>query len=170
MTVSRPKADKGRFDLHEIKRLLEMIERSPITEFELVDKDLKIRISKNGSEPTVRAMVSPHVVPLAVAHATAPAAAVESPPAPAEARRAQLVEIKSPMVGTFYRAPGPDAEPYVHIGDMIEPGRVLCVVEAMKLMNELEAEVHGRIVEICAENAQPVEFGQVLFRVESGAA
>ncbi len=70
------------------------------------------------------------------------------------------------MVGTFYRAPSPDADPYVRVGDIVEPGKVLCIIEAMKLMNEIEAEVKGRIVDIVAENAQPVEFGQVMFRIE----
>jgi acetyl-CoA carboxylase biotin carboxyl carrier protein len=81
-----------------------------------------------------------------------------------------LHEIKSPMVGTFYRASSPDAEAYVRVGDMVENGRVLCIVEAMKLMNEIESEIRGRIVDILVENAQPVEFGQVLFRVDTTAA
>ena len=80
-----------------------------------------------------------------------------------------LVEVKSPMVGTMYRAPAPDAEPYIRVGDKVEQGKVLCIVEAMKLMNELESEVSGRVVEICVENAQPVEFGQVLFRIDTAA-
>ncbi|HEB83698.1 MAG TPA: acetyl-CoA carboxylase biotin carboxyl carrier protein, partial [Bacteroidetes bacterium] len=75
-------------------------------------------------------------------------------------------EIKSPMVGTFYRSPAPDAEPYIRIGDKITPGQVLCIVEAMKLMNEIEADVSGRVVEILVENGDPVEFGQVMFRID----
>ena len=104
-------------------------------------------------------MPMPHFVPAAPGPAAAPAAA----PAPA-ARR--LIEVKSPMVGTFYRAPEPGAEPYAKVGSRISAGQTLCIIEAMKIMNELEAEVSGTIREVLVEDAQPVEFGQVLFRVE----
>ena len=167
MTGPRPKVERGRIELHDIKKLIEMIERSPITEFELVEKDLKIRISKNGTAPSaVHAMPAP----IAAMHLPAPAtaAAEVAPPVP-EVKPPQIHEVKSPMVGTFYRAPSPDAEPYVRIGDVVEPGKVLCILEAMKLMNEFEAEVRGKIVDILVENAQPVEFGQVLFRIDTGA-
>jgi acetyl-CoA carboxylase biotin carboxyl carrier protein len=164
MAVSRPKVEKSHFDLQEIKKLIELIERSPITEFELVEKDLRVRISKNGGgTPAVRELITPTVVQAAPAAATEPAPPV-APPKP------QLHEVKSPMVGTFYRSPSPDADPYVRTGDSVEPGKVLCIVEAMKLMNELECEVRGRIAEILVENAQPVEFGQVLFRIDTSAA
>ena len=163
MAVSRPKVEKSRFDLQEIKKLIELIERSPITEFELVAKDLRVRISKNGGGvPAIREVL----VPAAVVQ-TAPVAAVA---APAAEPQKQLYELKSPMVGTFYRSPSPDADPYVRVGDNVEPGKVLCIVEAMKLMNELECEVRGRIVEILIENVQPVEFGQILFRIDTSAA
>jgi len=76
--------------------------------------------------------------------------------------------VESPMVGTFYRAPAPDAPPYVEVGDRVEKGQTLCILEAMKLMNELEAEVAGEIREICVQNAEPVEYGQVLFRIDTG--
>ncbi|HEY3294318.1 MAG TPA: acetyl-CoA carboxylase biotin carboxyl carrier protein [bacterium] len=157
-------------ELQDIKKLIEMIEKSPITEFELVDKELKIRISKNGvANSAVHMMPAPAMTVAAPAApvAAAPAAPVAAPPA--DSKR-QLHEIKSPMVGTFYRAPSPDAEPYVRMGDTVEPGKVICIVEAMKLMNELESEVRGRIVEIVVENAQPVEFGQILFRVDTSVA
>ena len=163
MAVSRPKVEKSRFDLREIKKLIELIERSPITEFELVEKDLRVRISKNGGGmPAARELMMP-----AVAQA-APTAAEPTPPiAPP---KPQLHEVKSPMVGTFYHSPSPDADPYVRTGDSVEPGKVLCIVEAMKLMNELECEVRGRIAEILVENTQPVEFGQILFRIDTSAA
>ncbi|MYG81935.1 MAG: acetyl-CoA carboxylase biotin carboxyl carrier protein, partial [Gemmatimonadetes bacterium] len=94
------------------------------------------------------------------AEASAPAGdAAESP-------SADLVDVTSPMVGTFYRAPSPEAPPYVDVGAKVAAGDVLCVIEAMKLMNELECEVSGRIVEICADNAEPVDYGQLLFRVD----
>jgi len=170
MATTRPKTEKSRIELQEIKKLIEMIEKSPISEFELVDKDLKIRISKNGTNASPMHVVSAPALPMAAAPAT-----VVSVPAPMPGGEAvtetrhQLLEVKSPMVGTFYRAPSPDAEPYVRVGDSVEPGKVLCIVEAMKLMNELECEVKGRVVEIVVENAQPVEFGQVLFRVDTRA-
>ena len=87
-------------------------------------------------------------------------------PAPAAEDTGNLVEIKSPMVGTFYAAPAPDADPYVSVNEKISTGQVVCIVEAMKLMNEIESEVSGRVVKILAENAKPVEFGQVLFLVD----
>jgi acetyl-CoA carboxylase biotin carboxyl carrier protein len=171
MTVSRPKTERSRLDLQEIKRLIELIERSPITEFELVEKDLRIRISKNGSAVAAVHEVAMPVAPLPVAPAASPAPAPTAEPvAPAAEPQKQLHEVKSPMVGTFYRSPSPDADPYVRVGDPVEPGKVLCIVEAMKLMNELECEVRGRIVEILVENAQPVEFGQPLFRIDTSSA
>ncbi|MCB1059602.1 MAG: acetyl-CoA carboxylase biotin carboxyl carrier protein [Calditrichaeota bacterium] len=160
-------------ELTEIQKLIRMIERSPINEFELVENDLKIRISKNSSNGTVTVaslpqapMMAPMGYPqqaaLQAPQATVSAAAPSEPKAPS----ANVVEVKAPMVGTFYRAPSPDAEPYVRVGDVVEPGKVLCIVEAMKLMNEIEAEFKGKVVDVLLENAQPVEFGQVMFRIE----
>lgn len=169
MASARPKSEKGRLELQEIKKLIEMIERSPITEFELVDKDLRIRISKNGRETTPVVAAQAVALPAAAPVPVVPLGDGAAPSGPAPAKSASIYEVKSPMVGTLYRAPAPDAEPYVRVGDMVEAGKVLCIVEAMKLMNELECEVSGRIVEICAENAQPVEFAQVLFRIDTSA-
>ncbi len=146
-------------DINEVKKLIKLVERSKITELELFEKGSKIRISKNGSSAAQSQMMAP-MMPAAT---SAPEAAV--PTAPVETP-ANIVEIRSPMVGTFYRSPSPDAEPYIMLGDAIEPGKVLCIIEAMKLMNEIEAEVSGKITEIPAENGQPVEYDQVLFRVE----
>jgi acetyl-CoA carboxylase biotin carboxyl carrier protein len=171
MAAPRPKTEKSRLELQEIKKLIEMIEKSPITEFELVDKELKIRISKNGSTASAVHMIPAPAMPVAAAPAAAiPASTPEVAPAARPETGRQLVEVKSPMVGTFYRAPSPDAEPYIRTGDLVEPGKVLCIVEAMKLMNELECEVRGRVAEILIENAHPVEFGQVLFRIDTSAA
>jgi acetyl-CoA carboxylase biotin carboxyl carrier protein len=171
MAVTRPKTERSHLDLREIKKLIEMIEKSPVTDFELVDRDLKIRISKNGAgSAALHAVLAPSLPAAAPVVVPATPSAIEAPPPAPEAYKPQLFEVKSPMVGTFYRAPAPDADPYVRVGDMVEPGKVLCIVEAMKLMNELECEVRGRIVEVLVENAQPVEFGQALFRIDSGAA
>ncbi|MBL0060373.1 MAG: acetyl-CoA carboxylase biotin carboxyl carrier protein [bacterium] len=160
-------------DIGEIQKLIRMIERSPINEFELVENDLKIRISKNGASGSVTMVSAPQMPAMAPMGYAAPApmmqpAAASSVPTAAvvPATSANIVEIKAPMVGTFYRAPSPDADPYVRVGDVIEPGKVLCIIEAMKLMNEIEAEFKGRVVDVMAENAQPVEFGQVMFRIE----
>jgi acetyl-CoA carboxylase biotin carboxyl carrier protein len=152
-------------DLNDVKRLIKLVERSKITELEIFEKGSKIRISKDGSSPAHAHMPAP-----VVQAAPAPAPTPEAAPAPApevpEEKPANILEVRSPMVGTFYRAPAPDAEPYVRVGEPIEPGKVLCIVEAMKLMNEIEAEVAGKIMEILVENAQAVEYDQVLFRVE----
>ncbi|MBU1707745.1 acetyl-CoA carboxylase biotin carboxyl carrier protein [bacterium] len=154
-------------DIREIQRLIKMVERSEITEFEIEEEGLKIRISKqsNHSEPTIiygsspMSMATPQLLG---AQSTEPSHAE-----PTTAPKAGIIEVKSPMVGTFYRSPSPDAEAYVHVGDHVEPGRVLCILEAMKLMNEIEAEVSGTITEILTENTQPVEFGQILFRIDT---
>jgi acetyl-CoA carboxylase biotin carboxyl carrier protein len=127
-----------------------------------------VRVSKagHGAGNASGPVVVTSAVPLA-----APAAAAPSGAAPAHAAPAgpALLEIKSPMVGTFYKSPEPGAEPYVKNGTRVAPGQVVCIIEAMKIMNEIESEVQGVIREVCVENAQPVEFGQVLFRVDPHA-
>jgi acetyl-CoA carboxylase biotin carboxyl carrier protein len=124
-----------------------------------------VRVSKAGS---VSGASGPVVVtaaaPAGAAPAGAPAAA--APPSAAAAPVSALLEIKSPMVGTFYKAPEPGAEAYAKVGTRVASGQVVCIIEAMKIMNEIEAEVQGVVREVCVENAQPVEFGQVLFRVD----
>jgi len=109
------------------------------------------------------------VVAQAPAASLAAGAPAGVPAAPAGPPKAQLVEIKSPMVGTFYSAPEPGAPPYVKVGSRVAVGQVVCIIEAMKIMNEIEAEVSGLVREVCVENAQPVEFGQPLFRVDPHA-
>jgi acetyl-CoA carboxylase biotin carboxyl carrier protein len=127
-----------------------------------------VRVSKSGhgtgnaSGPVVVTSAAP-VAPFPAAAPGGAAAAHAAPAGPA------LLEIKSPMVGTFYKSPEPGAEPYVKNGTRVAPGQVVCIIEAMKIMNEIESEVQGVIREVCVENAQPVEFGQVLFRVDSHA-
>lgn len=153
-----------------IKKLIRLVEESEIESLEISSWGRKIRItqklaaSSNGHSHAPAVMHAPPPVPVAVA----PAASAGAPAAPAAESSADtgLVEIKSPMVGTFYAAPAPDADPYVSLNEKISVGQVVCIVEAMKLMNEIESEVAGRIVKITAENAKPVEFGQVLFLVD----
>lgn len=155
-----------------IKKLIRLVEESEIESLEVTRWGRKISIKKrfeaksNGHSdaPAVIAPVAavPSAPPVAAA-AAAPAVPV-APVAPAGT--SQFVEVKSPMVGTFYAAPSPDAPQYVSVNERITVGQVVCIVEAMKLMNEIESEVSGRVVEILAENAKPVEFGQVLFRID----
>jgi acetyl-CoA carboxylase biotin carboxyl carrier protein len=145
-------------DIALVKELLALLDNSSATTIEIRKGFTTYRVSREAHQ-AAPSMPGPHFVPAAPGTPAAPAAA----PAPAAPR---LIEVKSPMVGTFYRAPEPGAEPYVKAGSRVGPGQTLCIIEAMKIMNELEAEVSGTIREVLVEDSQPVEFGQVLFRVE----
>lgn len=155
--------------IREIKDLIKIVDESEITEFILEDQSggVKITIRKPSAAvpvaaPPVVAATAPEASPTAKAVTEGQAVAGEED----EFSDPKYATIKAPMVGTFYRAPSPDAEPYVKVGDHVELGQALCIIEAMKLMNEIESEVKGRIVKILVENAQPVEYGQSLFVVE----
>jgi len=159
-------------NFEEIKELVEIIATRNVNEFELERAGIKIRISKN--QPVAAAAAPAPVIsltPPAVGGAPAPVsqppatAPAESVSAPAEAEEEGLLLVKSPMVGTFYSAPSPESPAYVKPGDEVSPGKVLCIVEAMKLMNEIECEVSGTIVKLYPENGQPVEFGESLFSI-----
>lgn len=154
-------------DIKDLKVLVKMITETDITEFELENADEKISIKRGASPEFIhyqpQAPVAP--TPYPPMHHPAASAATEVAPAPAPAEKGQ--KIASPIVGSFYRAPAPEAAPYVEVGQVVEKGQVLCIVEAMKLMNEIEAEFRCKIVKICKENAQPVEFGEALFIVEA---
>jgi acetyl-CoA carboxylase biotin carboxyl carrier protein len=146
-------------DVEKIRAIIEALERTDITKFEYQDDEERLVIRRG------RGAVTATVTPIAAT--PAPVAAVA--PAPAEKVEAEKKPghiVTSPFVGTFYRAPSPESPPYVDIGQMVQKGQTLCIVEAMKLMNEIEAEVSGRIAEIFVENGEPVEFGQPLFRIE----
>ena len=165
-------------DLSFLKRLIEAVESSDIDTLEISRWATKIRISKSPSVVYGGNAIGAPQLSVSAERNSGKAAASEGRAEAAEAERAEeaaakeaaakeaLTEVTSPMVGTFYRAPAPDAEPYVEVGDHVKTGQTLCILEAMKLMNELESEVSGTIREICVENAEPVEYGQVLFRVE----
>jgi len=166
-------------DLDWIRRLIDMVDESGIDSLEISRFGTRVRIAKSPSIHVTGGAAAPAALPTAVANPGAAIAAAAAPgaapaahaaeverEAPAEDAAAGLIEVSSPMVGTFYRAPAPDAPPYVETGDRVAKGQTLCILEAMKLMNELESEVAGTIREICVENAEPVEFGQVLFRIE----
>ena len=153
-------------DIKDIKAIIDLMKKNSVSEFELEKQDFKIRLKRgiNGGSgsasdevPTVT-YVQPAVAIPAVA-AAAPAPAAVAAPASTE------VEIKSPMIGTFYRAPSPEAGPYVEVGTEVSPETVVCIVEAMKVMNEIKAETKGVITQVLVENAKPVEFGQPLFKV-----
>ncbi len=156
-------------DVKDLKLLIKMITETDITEFEMDNSDEKIVI-RRGSRTEYVAVSAPAPVyaptPAPAAPAVPAAAAAVPTAAPAAAVAEKGETINSPIVGTFYRAPAPDAAPYVEVGQVVEKGQVLCIVEAMKLMNEIEAEYRCKIVKICKENAQAVEFGDPLFVIE----
>jgi len=152
-------------DIKDLKTLIKMVTETDITEFELENAEDKVVI-KRGCAVAAPQFQMPQAVPYPYQ-----AAAPVAPAAPAAAAAPAAVQeageaVTSPIVGTFYRAPAPDAPPYVEVGQVVEKGEVLCIVEAMKLMNEIEAEFRCKIVKICKENAQPVEYGDQLFIVE----
>jgi acetyl-CoA carboxylase biotin carboxyl carrier protein len=142
--------------LKEIRALLELLQEYGLTEVEVERGGDRVRLRREIGVP------SPGPAPVAAA-ALAPATSAETA---REAPRPDLVTIEAPMVGTFYRAPAPDAEPFVREGDVVKRGQALCIIEAMKLMNEIESKVAGRVVRVLAENGQPVEYGQALFLIE----
>ncbi|HEX5577710.1 MAG TPA: acetyl-CoA carboxylase biotin carboxyl carrier protein [Gemmatimonadaceae bacterium] len=153
-------------DLRYVKKLLEMIDASSVNTIEITsDKGLRIRVSKNSARGAVQ-MVAPQMAqPMAAPAPAAPAAPAEPAHKP-EPARSNFLEVKSPMVGTYYSAPEPGAKPYLSVGDRISKGQILCIIEAMKIMNEIESEFDGVVKEILAQNAHPVEYGQVLLRID----
>ena len=157
-------------DLEFIERLIRAFDASGVDALEIERGGTRVKLSKTPPSMSIPAFPSTFAAtPAQSPLAAAPAAGTDESRAPEKAPPASLsnlLEITSPMVGTFYRAPAPDAPPYVEPGRRVAPGDTLCIIEAMKLMNELECEVTGTIVEVCIENAQPVEYGQVLFRVD----
>jgi len=156
-------------DLILLKKLIKMVEQSEITEFTVQEGELKVKISKNSNQapPQVhfQAAADYGKQPAGLQQFINTAESKSS--VSAEHTKSNLHEIKSPIVGTFYRAPAPDADPYVQVGDTVSAGSVLCIVEAMKLMNEIESDINGKIVKILVENATPVEYNQPLFLIET---
>jgi acetyl-CoA carboxylase biotin carboxyl carrier protein len=147
-------------DTKEIQRLLDYIAKSPLAEVSIETEGLKVSVKKNSAvAPVVTVAAAPAPVAAAPA-AAAPVAPVAAPVAD------NLFTVKSPMIGTFYRAAGPDKDNFVEVGTEIAPGKTLCMIEAMKLFNEIDSEISGKIVQILVENASPVEFDQPLFVVE----
>lgn len=158
-------------NVNELRDLVAALSQSDIAELTLKSASFELTLRKQGvaAAPAVAPVVVDAVAPISakpaeplVAEVAAPPA---SPPAAPPGKASDLITISSPMVGTFYRSPAPDEPPFVNVGDRIGTGQTVCIIEAMKLMNELEAEVSGEIVEILANNADPVEFGQALMLV-----
>jgi acetyl-CoA carboxylase biotin carboxyl carrier protein len=155
-------------ELQDVQGLAQLLRESPeIGSIEVRGLfGTKVVITRTGNGvPTVVAATAPYAAPAAHPAAAAPAQAAEGEPREAP-RAAHLKEIKSPMVGTFYKSPEPGADAYVKTGTRVSPGQTVCIIEAMKIMNEIEAEIAGVVREILVDDAQPVEFGQVLFRVD----
>jgi acetyl-CoA carboxylase biotin carboxyl carrier protein len=151
-------------DLKDIKAIIDLMKKNSVSEFEMEREGFKIRLKRGGAG----APVVYEEAPVAYAPAPGPATggAPAALPAPAAApASAGGIEIKSPMIGTFYRSPSPEAAAYVEVGTEVNPDTVVCIIEAMKVMNEIKAEVRGVITEVLVENAKPVEFGQPIFRV-----
>jgi acetyl-CoA carboxylase biotin carboxyl carrier protein len=152
-------------DFEEIKQILALVKEHELAEFELAHQDFKIRIRKDTAVPTV--VAAP--VPLAaVAQGVAPTAPPPpAPAAPAVEEGDELAVVKSPIVGTYYHAPEPGAPAYASVGDVVRKGQVLCIIEAMKLMNEIESEYDGEIVKAYVANGKPVQFGERLFAIRA---
>ena len=148
-------------DLRKLKKLIDLVEESGIAELEVTEGEEKVRIVKSGRPASDTAVMLAAPAPVAVA-APAPVAAAAPAPAPAAPAQPEGFEQKSPMVGTFYRSASPGAKPFVEVGDAVKKGQTVCIIEAMKLMNEIEADADGIIKAILVENGQPVEYGEPL--------
>ena len=165
-------------DLKDIKVIIDLMKKNAVSEFELEEGDFKIKLKREpgkrrkgdkdsgGEAPVI--VQAPMAAPIpAPAPAVVPAAPVAEPIAAATPEPVPAgLEVKSPMIGTFYRRPSPDADPFVEVGAEVEPDTVVCIIEAMKVMNEIKAEVKGTIAEVLVEDGKPVEYGQALFRIE----
>ena len=155
-------------DIKQIQDLIKFVSKSGVNEVSIEEKDFKITI-KTNQEPTYVTATVPAAIPAAApapAAPAAPAATTPATPAAPASDESSYITVKSPMIGTFYRSPGPDKPAFINVGDEITPGKPLCIIEAMKLFNEIESEVSGKIVKILVNDAQPVEYDQPLFLVD----
>ena len=155
-------------DIRKVKKLIELLEESGVSEIEIKEGEESVRISRHPTGVVHTFSAPPaYAAPPPVAATAAPAAAAGSPTAaPAAATHSPDSVVTAPMVGTFYSAPAPGAKPFVEIGSEVKPGDVLCIIEAMKMMNQIESDKAGRVVSVLAKNGDPVEFGQTLFIIE----
>lgn len=148
-------------NIKEIKEMINLMNDNGLVELEVEKEGMRIRLKKTSlqNEMSSPIVIERHKV-------SEPQVSKEAPVVQEKISTSKDIEIKSPMVGTFYRAPSPEAPPYVEVGQIVEPGQVICIIEAMKLMNEIKSEIKGKISECLVDNAEPVEFGQPLFLVE----
>jgi len=148
-------------DIRKVKKLIELLEESGIAEIEIKEGEESVRISRGPTGPVQQVYTTaPHAAPVAPAAAAAPAPAAPPPP------KSNEYVVTAPMVGTFYAAASPGAKPFVDIGDEVKVGQVLCIIEAMKMMNQIESDKSGRITSVMVQNGEPVEFGQPLYTIE----
>ena len=153
-------------DLNLIRKLVKLVDSSDVTDLEIEENGTRVKIAKKIRG--IQNVTQPQILsPSNIVSQPSPAPKSEEETLKREETKEKLHEIHSPIVGTFYRAPAPDADPYVQIGDVVSPGSVLCIVEAMKLMNEIESDVSGKIIKILVENGKPVEYNQPLFLVQT---
>ncbi len=154
-------------DLNLIKKLVKLVDSSEITDLEIEEEGFRVKIAKKirGMQTITQPQI--FAQPAQAAETKNSSEQIEKMAEKEEAPAENLHEVKSPIVGTFYRAPAPDADPYIQIGDTISVGSVLCIVEAMKLMNEIESDVNGKIVKVLVENGKPVEYNQPLFLIQT---
>lgn len=154
-------------DLRKLKKLIDLVQESGIGEIEITEGEEKVRISRQGAGGPPIMMAAPGMQPMTMMpQATGPAAGAGTAAAAAPAPEPTGHILKSPMVGTFYRAPSPGAPPFVEVGQSVTKGQTLCIIEAMKLLNEIESDASGVVKAILVENGQPVEYGQPLFQIE----
>jgi acetyl-CoA carboxylase biotin carboxyl carrier protein len=164
-------------DIKDIQDLIKLVNRSSLTEVEIENGDFRLRIRRKGDGQVMYAApampYASNPSPAQVAEYAAPQAQQAQPAAAPEAPKAavssHLLEFKSPMIGTFYRSSSPDSDPFVKVGDVVSKGQVLCIIEAMKLFNEIESEVEGKVVKILVDDARPVEYDQPLFLIDPSA-
>ena len=158
-------------DLKDIKVIVDLMKKNAVSEFEMEEGDFKIKLKRESGKPrkgetVVVQEAAPMILPAAAAAPAAVPVTAATPAPAAPAPAAEGPEVKSPMIGTFYRKPSPDADSFVEVGSVVEPETVVCIIEAMKVMNEIKAEVKGTIAEVLLEDGKPVEYGQALFRIE----
>ena len=160
-------------DISYIKKLIKLLDESGIDEIEIEEEGKKVRVTKAHHDSSVpqafypQFITQPQVFPQSSAlQMVDPFPAAEAVPPPSKLEEKKYHEVRSPIVGTFYLAPAPNADPYVQIGSVVQQGTVLCIIEAMKLMNEIESDVSGKIVQVLVENGKPVEYNQPLFLIE----
>ena len=152
-------------DNKELKELMEFIAQSTFAEFEMEREGFKLKLVKDVARMQSVAHSANPAPPLPAANPHPPAALPVAAPAAAAAPASDLYQVTSPMVGTFYRSPNPASPPFLEVGDIVKKGQVICIIEAMKLMNEIESEVAGEVIDIPVSNGQPVEYAEVLFRI-----